>query len=121
GGSAFGNAMAAVDKARERGIAAGVVRIRLYRPIPTREVVRALEGVKAFAVLDKAILFGSPVEGPVYKDVAAALYMSGVEKPALDIIHGVGQRTIYVEDIYKIFHMLKERPLKEVIYMGVRP
>ncbi|MFN3804443.1 MAG: ferredoxin oxidoreductase [Pyrobaculum sp.] len=121
GGSAYGNAMAAVDMARGRGVAAGVVRIRLYRPFPTREVVEALEGVKAFAVLDKAILFGSPVEGPVYKDVAAALYVSGVEKPALNVIHGVGQRTIYVEDIYRVFQMLRERPSREVVYMGVRP
>jgi pyruvate ferredoxin oxidoreductase alpha subunit len=120
GGAAFGNAKVAADMARERGIAAGVVRIRLYRPFPTMDVLRALEGVKAFAVLDRAIMFGSPAEGPLYKDIATAMFMHGVDKPAVNIIHGIGQRTMYVEDMYKIYTMLKERPSKEVIFMGVR-
>jgi pyruvate ferredoxin oxidoreductase alpha subunit len=120
GGAAFGNAKAAADVARERGIAAGVVRIRLYRPFPTMDVLRALEGVKAFAVLDRAIMFGSPAEGPLYKDIATAMFMHGVDKPAVNVIHGIGQRTMYVEDMYKIYVMLKERPSKEVVFMGVR-
>jgi pyruvate ferredoxin oxidoreductase alpha subunit len=120
GGAAYGNAKAAADMARERGIAAGVVRIRLYRPFPTMDVLRALEGVKAFAVLDRAIMFGSPAEGPLYKDIATVMFIHGVDKPAVNIIHGIGQRTIYVEDMYKIYVMLKERPSKEVVFMGVR-
>jgi pyruvate ferredoxin oxidoreductase alpha subunit len=120
GGAAYGNAKAAADMARERGIAAGVVRIRLYRPFPTMDVLRALEGVKAFAVLDRAIMFGSPAEGPLYKDIATAMFIHGVDKPAVGVIHGIGQRTMYVEDMYKIYTMLKERPSKEVKFMGVR-
>jgi pyruvate ferredoxin oxidoreductase alpha subunit len=120
GGAAFGNARVAADMAREKGIAAGVVRIRLYRPFPTMDVLRALEGVKAFAVLDRAIMFGNPAEGPLYKDIATAMFMHGVDKPAVNVIHGIGQRTMYVEDMYKIYVMLKERPSKEVVFMGVR-
>jgi pyruvate ferredoxin oxidoreductase alpha subunit len=120
GGAAFGNARVAADMARERGIAAGVVRIRLYRPFPTMDVLRALEGVKAIAVLDRAIMFGNPAEGPLYKDIATAMFMHGVDKPAVNVIHGIGQRTMYVEDMYKIYVMLKERPSKEVVFMGVR-
>jgi len=120
GGAAFGNAKAAADMARERGIAAGVVRVRLYRPFPTADILKALAGVKAFAVLDRAIMFGSPAEGPLYKDIATAMFMNGVDKPALNVIHGIGQRTMYVEDMYKIYTMLRDQPRKEVIFMGVR-
>jgi len=119
-GAAFGNAKAAADIARERGIAAGVVRVRLYRPFPTMDLLKALEGVKAFAVLDRAIMFGSPAEGPLYKDITTAMFMHGVDKPAVNVIHGIGQRTIYVEDIYKVYTMLRENPRKEVVFMGVR-
>lgn len=120
GGASYGNARAAADMARERGIAAGVVRVRLYRPFPTADVLRALDGVKAFAVVDRAIMFGSPAEGPLYKDIATAMYMHGVDKPALGVIHGIGQRTMYVEDLYKIYTMLRDNPRKEVVFMGVR-
>lgn len=120
GGAAYGNAREAADLARERGIAAGVVRVRLYRPFPTADVLKALSGVKAFAVLDRAIMFGSPAEGPLYKDVATAMYMHGVDIPSINIIHGIGQRTIYVEDVYKIYTMLREGPRREVVFMGVR-
>ncbi|MEM1598421.1 MAG: ferredoxin oxidoreductase [Pyrobaculum sp.] len=120
GGAAYGNAREAADLARERGIAAGVVRVRLYRPFPTPDVLKALSGVKAFAVLDRAIMFGSPAEGPLYKDIATAMYMHGVDTPAVNVIHGIGQRTIYVEDVYKIYTMLKEGPRREVVFMGVR-
>ncbi|MGB9705420.1 MAG: transketolase C-terminal domain-containing protein [Pyrobaculum sp.] len=120
GGAAYGNAKAAADLARERGIAAGVVRIRLYRPFPTADVLKAVSGVKALAVLDRAIMFGGPAEGPLYRDVATAMYMSGLDKPAVNVIHGIGQRTMYVEDLYKIYTMLREGPRKEVVFMGVR-
>ncbi|MCX8137949.1 ferredoxin oxidoreductase [Pyrobaculum aerophilum] len=120
GGAAFGNAKAAADMASERGIVAGVVRVRLYRPFPTADILKALAGVKAFAVLDRAIMFGSPAEGPLYKDIATAMFMNGVDKPALNVIHGIGQRTMYVEDMYKIYTMLRDQPRKEVIFMGVR-
>jgi pyruvate ferredoxin oxidoreductase alpha subunit len=120
GGAAYGNAKAAADLARERGIAAGVVRIRLYRPFPTADVLRAISGVKALAVLDRAIMFGGPAEGPLYRDLATAMYMSGLDKPAVNIIHGIGQRTMYVEDLYKIYTMLRDGPRKEVVFMGVR-
>ncbi len=120
GGVSYGNARAAVDMARERGIAAGVLRIRLYRPFPTEDVVKTLAGVKAFAVLDRAIMYGSPAEGPLYKDIAVAMYLHGLNTPGMNIIHGIGQRTIYVEDIYKIFQMLRESPRREVVFMGVR-
>jgi pyruvate ferredoxin oxidoreductase alpha subunit len=120
GGAAFGNAKAAADITRERGTAAGVVRVRLYRPFPTMDLLKALEGVKAFAVLDRAIMFGSPAEGPLYKDIATAMFIHGVDKPAVGVIHGIGQRTMYVEDMYKIYTMLRENPRKEVVFMGVR-
>ena len=120
GGAAYGNAVLAADMARERGVAAGVVRVRLYRPFPGNDLIKALEGVRAFAVVDRAVLFGSPAEGPLCADMMAAMYARGVTKPCVCVIHGIGQRTIYVRDMYEVFNMLRDARESRVVMMGVR-
>jgi pyruvate ferredoxin oxidoreductase, alpha subunit (EC 1.2.7.1) len=120
GGAAFGNAREAVDVARERGIRAGAIRLRVWRPFPADRLLKQLAGVKAFAVIDRAIAFGSPGGGPAFIDVATALYMGGMDVPGLSVIHGIGQRSMYVEDFVKIFEMLKDGERNKVVYMGLR-
>jgi len=83
-------------------------------------VVKYLSSVEAFAVVDRAIAFGSPAEGPVYKDVVISLYMKGLAKKSLSVIHGIGQRAMYVEDFVEIFRMLKNGESNKVVFMGVR-
>lgn len=120
GGASFGNAREAVDMARERGVRAGAIRLRVFRPFPADYLAKLLAGVKAFAVVDRAIAFGGPAGGPVFTEVAAALWMRGIDTPGLSIIHGVGQRSMYVEDFVKIFDMLKDGERNKVVYMGLR-
>jgi pyruvate ferredoxin oxidoreductase alpha subunit len=120
GGAAFGNAHEAVDVARKKGIRAGAIRLRVWRPFPADRLLKQLAGVKAFAVIDRAIAFGSPGGGPVFIDVATALYMGGMDVPGLSVIHGIGQRSMYVEDFVKIFEMLKDGERNKVVYMGLR-
>ncbi len=121
GGAATGNARMAVDMARERGIRAGLLRVRLYRPFPSAPIVAALAGVKAFAVIDRAIAYGSPAPGPLYKDVATALYMEGLTVPGISVVHGIGQRAMYVEDFYGVIRMLAEGAgTGKVLFLGLR-
>ena len=123
GGAATWNAVEAAKEARGRGIKAGVVRLRLFRPFPSYELVKAVEDAKAVAVLDRALAPGAPLEGPVYYDVLSSLYINGIDKPLLSVVHGISQRTIYVRDVYELFQKLKEyagaRP-KETVFMGLR-
>lgn len=120
GGAAFGNAREAVDAAREKGIKAGAVRLRVFRPFPADLIAKVLAGVKAFAVVDRAITFGGPAGGPVFTEVAAALWMRGIDTPGLSVVHGIGQRSMYVEDFVKIFEMLANGEKNKVVYMGLR-
>jgi len=123
-GGISGNAKEAVDLARGEGIRAGLIRIRMYRPFPTERVVKSLERARAFAVLDRAIAYGSPLEGPLFKDVATALYSYGLDVPGISVIHGIGQRTVYVRDVVEIFRYLRKVERRGVhvktIYMGLR-
>lgn len=120
GGASWGNAREAVDEARRRGIRAGALRLRVWRPYPADEVAKALAGVKAFAVVDRAIAFGAPAGGPVYIDTVTALRMRGIDTPGLSVIHGIGQRSMFVEDFVKIFEMLKDGERNKTVYMGLR-
>ncbi len=120
GGASFGNAREAVDAAREKGIKAGAVRLRVFRPFPADYIAKLLADVKAFAVVDRAIAFGGPAGGPVFAEVVTALWMRGIDTPGLSIVHGIGQRSMYVEDFVKIFEMLKDGEKSKVVYMGLR-
>ncbi len=74
-----------------RGIKAGLLKPRLYRPFPYREIGEALKHLKALCVLDRADAFGGSF-GPVYLDIATSLYPYK-EKPVLiNKIYGLGGR-----------------------------
>ncbi len=54
-GGIWGNTKRAVDIARKNGIKAGALKLRLFRPFPTDDLVRIVEGVRAIAVIDRAV------------------------------------------------------------------
>jgi pyruvate/2-oxoacid:ferredoxin oxidoreductase alpha subunit len=48
----------AVDRAREHGVRAGAVRVRMFRPFPERELREVLSGCARIGVLDRDISLG---------------------------------------------------------------
>lgn len=52
-GTTAATARTAVDEARERGIKAGSLRVRLFRPFPEQELGEAISGIPRIAVLDR--------------------------------------------------------------------
>lgn len=101
-GSSAGTAKKVVDDLREQGIKAGVLKIRLYRPFPAEEITEALKNVKAIAVMDKAeALSGNG--GPVFNDVASALYGCVEDKILMSYIYGLGGRDVTVQWLEKVF------------------
>ena len=123
-GGIWGNVKRAVDTARKRGIKAGALRLRLFRPFPTEEVIKAVEGVRAVAVIDRAVSPGAPIEGPVAIEVATALKSRELDVPVVSVIHGLGQRTVFSRDINELIRILSTSELVEIVrstmYMGVR-
>ena len=76
----------------------GLLRICSYRPFPEGEVREALAGRREVIVLDRADAPGS--HAPLYTEVAAALYGSGVELRGH--VYGLGGRELHVEDVADI-------------------
>jgi pyruvate/2-oxoacid:ferredoxin oxidoreductase alpha subunit len=81
-GSMCGTARDAVDAMRDDGLAVGLVKVRLFRPLPVQALVAALAGVPEVLVLDRNY---SPGHGGVlHQELRAALY----GMPGAPRIHG---------------------------------
>jgi len=87
-GSMAGTTREAVDMMREQGIAAGLVKVRLFRPFPVQKMQNLLRGVPRVMVMDRN--FSPGLGGVLHQEVKAALY--GMENaPAIyGYLVGVG-------------------------------
>jgi pyruvate ferredoxin oxidoreductase alpha subunit len=98
-GSTAGTVKDVVDELREGGEPVGLLEIRSYRPFPSPAVRAALSGVDAVTVLDRADSPGGAP--PLFAEVAAALYGSGVDLHGS--VYGLGGRDLHPEDIRAVF------------------
>jgi pyruvate ferredoxin oxidoreductase alpha subunit len=88
--SAAGTSKDVVDAFRDRGIKAGLLKPRLFRPFPYEEVAEALQNTKAVCVMDRADSFGG--YGPLFMEVSSALYQLGNRPALMNKIYGLGGR-----------------------------
>jgi pyruvate ferredoxin oxidoreductase alpha subunit len=122
-GSTCGTAKAVVDELRAKGVKAGLLKIRSFRPFPEDDIAVALLKCKAVAVLDRAEGF-SATGGPLYREIKSAMF--GREKVLVrNYIYGLGGRDIGMEDIHSVYEDLldiaKTGKMKPpIIYLGVR-
>ncbi|HHY96071.1 MAG TPA: pyruvate ferredoxin oxidoreductase, partial [Firmicutes bacterium] len=122
--SAAGTARAVADSLRKQGVRAGVLKIRVFRPWPWREIAQALASAKAVAVMDRADGLCA-LGGPLYTEVRSALYDSSSRPALVNYIYGLGGRDVGLEDIEGIFrdllHIKDEGGVAQpVTYLGVR-
>ena len=101
-GSTAGTAKAAIDKLRENGVKAGLVKIRVFRPFPGEELARALANTRAVAVMDKSEGF-SANGGPLFAETRSALYDLKERPYLINIVYGLGGRDVKTEDVEKVF------------------
>lgn len=104
-GSSAGTAKAAIDKLREQGVKAGLVKVRVFRPFPSEELAKALAGTKAVAVMDKSEGF-SANGGPLFAETRSACYDLKDRPHMIDIVFGLGGRDARVEDFENVYGRL---------------
>jgi len=104
-GSTAGTAKACVDELRNKGIKAGLIKLRVFRPFPAEELAAALSNCKAVAVMDKSEGF-SAHGGPVFADTSAACINLPKHPVLIDVVFGLGGRDCRVEDIAKVYDYL---------------
>jgi pyruvate ferredoxin oxidoreductase alpha subunit len=106
-GSAAGTAKDAIDRLRDNGVKAGLVKIRSFRPFPAKEIAKALKPCKAVAVMDRSETF-STNGGPVGAETMQAMYVHGCTAKAINILYGIGGRDVTVDDMTGVYETLME-------------
>ena len=104
-GSSAGTAKMSVDKLREKGIKAGLIKIRVFRPFPAEEIAAELKNCKAVAVMDKSEGF-SACGGPLFAETAGALINLDTRPKVIDIVYGLGGRDFTVDAATGVFERL---------------
>jgi pyruvate/2-oxoacid:ferredoxin oxidoreductase alpha subunit len=87
-GSMCGTAREAVDALRDAGFAAGLLKVRLFRPLPAAELRAALEGVGDVLVLDRD--FSPGAGGVLHQELRSALYGMAHAPLVHGMLAGVG-------------------------------
>jgi pyruvate ferredoxin oxidoreductase alpha subunit len=124
--STAGTAKVVVDQLREDGVRAGLLKPRVFRPFPGKELADALRHLKAVAVLDRSVSFGAMDNaGPLYLELVAALAVHGVRIPVADYVYGIGGRDILPHEIETVYREMllaagTGQIERTVTYLGVR-
>ncbi len=105
--STAGTTKAVVDELREKGVKAGLLKLRMFRPFPAEEIAEALQGLKAVAILDKADSLNA-AGGALFEDVTSAMYINKKQVPMVNYIYGIGGRDTTTMQIESVYNDLQE-------------
>ncbi|MDH5447531.1 MAG: pyruvate ferredoxin oxidoreductase [Candidatus Bathyarchaeota archaeon] len=123
-GSTAGTTKTVVDQLRARGVKAGLLRLRTFRPLPVTEITKALANVKAVAVMDRSNSFGG-YGGALFHETRHILYDAHSQPYVVNYIYGLGGRDMpqnIIRDIYRDLQEILEtkRVKRYVQFAGVR-
>ena len=104
-GSSAGTAKAAVDSLRAKGIKAGLIKVRVFRPFPGPEIAASVSKCKAVAVMDKSEGF-SGCGGPLFAETCGACINMKNKPLMVDIVFGLGGRDFTVESAISVYDRL---------------
>jgi pyruvate/2-oxoacid:ferredoxin oxidoreductase alpha subunit len=96
-GSLVMEATVAADILREAGHKVGVLGLRVFRPFPKADVVKALEKSRLIVVFDKNISYG--LEGATCSEIKSALYGSSARAVIRNFIVGLGGRDVKAREL----------------------
>lgn len=122
-GSAAGTSKDVIDELRGKGIKAGLIKPRLFRPFPYDEIAGALKHLKAVAVLDRADSVGG--YGPMFMEICSAMYGQSQRPALVNKIYGLGGRDFMPDQAENTIKELNEmakgaKPGAVKEFIGVR-
>jgi pyruvate ferredoxin oxidoreductase alpha subunit len=111
---------------REEGHKVGVLKLRVFRPFPEKEIAEAIKrsGCKAVAIMDRCESYNG-CSGPLGSEIPAGFYRSKVMVDTVNYIYGLAGRDFTVDHVREIFAELEQvaRGEKEAPnhkYIGLR-
>ncbi len=123
-GSAAGTAKQAADDLREKGKKVGVLKLRVFRPFPAKEIAGALKNCKIAAIMDRCESYNGN-GGPLGSEVAAGLFRHKTGIETVNYIYGLAGRDFTVSDACGIFSELEQIAMQakepeQYQYIGLR-
>lgn len=123
-GSAAGTAKQAADDLRAQGKKVGVIKLRVFRPFPAKELALALRNCKMAAIMDRCESYNGN-GGPLGSEVTAGLFRYKVMIDAVNYIYGLGGRDFTVQNVYDIFAAMEDAvvngtEIEQFQYIGLR-
>ncbi len=123
-GSTAGTVKTVVDKLRENGVKAGLLRIRAFRPLPVQDIVSCLSSKKAVAVMDRACSLGGN-GGPMFHEICHTLYDVPKRPNLVNYIYGLGGRDTppsMITSIYKDLQKIADsgQIAQKIQFIGLR-
>ncbi|MCK9473512.1 2-oxoacid:ferredoxin oxidoreductase subunit alpha [Sulfurimonas sp.] len=104
-GSSVETAREVASEMRANGIKAGVVGIRVLRPIPFFEIIEALKDIKAIAALDRSSPNGAA--GMLFNEIAGALFNTDSKALLSGYVYGLGGRDLTKAHLVALFKELQ--------------
>ena len=115
-GSMAGTAREAIDELRDAGIAAGLVKVRLFRPLPAEELRATLAGVRDVVVLDRN--YSPGCGGVLHQELRGALYGINGAPRLHGFLAGVGGVNVPVAKIAELASRAsRARPAAEAAWV----
>ena len=123
-GSAAGTAKQAVDDLRDKGMKVGVLKLRVFRPFPAKEIAKALSNAKAVVIMDRCESYNGN-GGPLGSEIMAGMFREKVFVDTVNYIYGLAGRDFTVEHAYEIFNELEDHvkngtEFEQFKYIGLR-
>ena len=114
----------AVDELRDQGEAAGLIKLRLWRPFPFDELRQAAQGAKRMIVIDRAISYGGP-GGPVASEIRSSFYKEDNMPTVTNFICGLAGRDVTPQDYITMYKQSLDMASGKVrqedyVFYGVR-
>ncbi len=121
--STAGTIKCCVDNLRKKGIKAGALKPRCFRPIPSKELADMCRNLKSIAILDKADSINGR-SGPLFTEVTSCLYENSLNIPAENYIYGLGGFDTTDQDIENVYNDLikiakDNKASKKLHYLGL--
>lgn len=114
-GSMCGTAREAVDLLRAAGQSVGLVKVRLFRPLPVAALRAALAGVRDVVVLDRN--FSPGAGGVLHQELRAALYGMQAPPRVHGLLAGVGGVNVPPQRIVELAQAARTRePAAEPVW-----
>jgi len=93
-----------VDSLRKKGIKVGMVKIKMFRPFPTEQLIKLVGNAEKIAVLDRNFALGAPnkIGGIFVQEVFNSLWFAGSRNLVQSYIVGIGGMDVtpnVIEDI----------------------